>query len=97
LLRDFDKIRPGDNFFMDDLMFELSSEPNFRENFCILWPGVLSIREERLESNEGPGVEVDSASFWLLGGKGGGTGCKGLDPPEGPGTAGGNGAGAAGA
>ena len=36
------KIRPGNNFLMDDLMFELSLEPNFREYFCILCPAVLS-------------------------------------------------------
>ena len=82
---------------MDDLMFELSSEPNFRENFCVLWPAVFPGREERLESNERPGVEIGSALFGLLAGKGGGTGCKGFDPPEGPGAAGGNEAGAAGA
>ena len=78
-------------------MLELSSEPNFWPYFCILCPAVLSSWEERLESNERPGVEIGSALLGLLAGKGGGTGCKGLDPQEGPGAAGGNGAGAAGA
>ena len=58
-----DKIRAGDKFFTEVLMFEPSSEPSFRPYFCILCPAVFFGWEERLESNEGPGVEFGSASI----------------------------------
>ena len=80
---------------MEDLMFELNPEPSFRPYFCIFWPAVFPGWEEGFVLDEGPGVAIGSGLIGLLLGKGGGAGCEGLDPSDGPGAAGGNGAGAA--
>lgn len=48
-LRSFDEIPAGENFFMDPLMIELSSELNFRLNFWTFWPTVFFGTEEGLK------------------------------------------------
>ena len=88
-LRSFDEIQAGENFFMDPLIIELSSEPNFRLNFWTFWPTVFFGMEE--------GLKVSPAEAPVLAGVGlvGGVGTRGEvgNPLEDAGSAGAAGAG----